>query len=161
MEELATSGLNEFRKSGGRLQLIKPFKTMAIRVAIIDDDPAVNLYLSEYFRETGFKVTSFSTAKDALLALSAKAASQEPSPFDLIFSDVQMPQMDGVEFTRQAQLLYPKVPIVLVTAYGGIEQAVNSIREGAFDYLEKPLSLNRLEIVIRNALFWRGTDPRN
>jgi DNA-binding NtrC family response regulator len=144
-----------------RLHLILPTPAMEVRVAIIDDDDAVTLYLSEYFSEKGFKVATFSAAEEALSVLSRAAADQAPCPFDLIFSDVQMPHMDGIELTKKVKTLYPDIPIVLVTAFGEIEQAVNSIRDGAFDYLEKPLDLNRLEIVIRNALDARSLRIEN
>lgn len=73
-------------------------------------------------------------------------------PFDLIFSDIKMPEMDGMELLYHLKEKEPDVPVVMISGHGSIETAVESIKKGAFDFIEKPVDLNRLLITVRNAL---------
>jgi len=78
----------------------------------------------------------------------------ERCPIDLIISDIQMPEMDGVEFFSRVQGLYPEIPVILITAFGSTAQAVNLVKQGAFHYFEKPV-VDRLELfqaTVREAL---------
>lgn len=134
-----------------RLQLVMPISSADIRVAVIDDDEATGLYLTEFLTSKGVNVKSFSSPQDGLNYLLNLKETKKP-PFDLIFSDVKMPEMNGIELTKKIVELFPDTPIILITAYAQIEQAVQSIQVGAFDYLEKPLDLQRLEVTMRNAL---------
>lgn len=160
-DEALPVAVTEARKAQRTLQLV-PAEARSTRLAIIDDDEAVRVYLDEYLRGLGFDVATFSAAEDALEVLkSARAKTKPHEPFDLIFCDVRMPGMDGLQMTGEVKTLFPEIPIVLVTAFADVEQAVESIRIGAFDYLEKPLNLGRLEIVVRNALVARQLRVEN
>jgi two-component system response regulator FlrC len=101
------------------------------RILIVDDDRAMREMLGSLFKERGLWVEDASSA-DAALAV---AAEQE---FDVVLSDVRMPGLSGVELVGQLRRLRPATPVVLMTAFGSIDSAVEAMRSGAFDYLTKP-----------------------
>ena len=72
--------------------------------------------------------------------------------YDLVFCDIKMPKMDGVEVLEKAKKIKPETPIVMISGHGDLEIAVNTMRLGAFDYISKPPDLNRLLNTVRNAL---------
>lgn len=72
--------------------------------------------------------------------------------FDLIFSDIKMPEMDGMELLEQLQEKGVEVPVVMISGHGNISTAVECIKKGAFDFIEKPIDLNRMLVTVRNAL---------
>ena len=72
--------------------------------------------------------------------------------YDIVLCDIKMPGMDGVEVLEKIQILSPDAPVVMISGHGNIDTAVDSIKKGAYDFIEKPLDLNRLLITIRNAM---------
>ena len=85
----------------------------------------------------------------------------ESEPVDLLLSDVRMPEMDGLTLMRRALARVPQPVCVLLTAYGAVETAVEATKAGAYDYLEKPVNLDRLETVIQRALASRAMETEN
>ena len=72
--------------------------------------------------------------------------------FDVVLCDIKMPGMDGIEVLQKIEEIKPDIPVVMISGHGNIDTAVESIKKGAFDYIEKPLDLNRLLITLRNAM---------
>ncbi|MCD6405413.1 MAG: sigma-54-dependent Fis family transcriptional regulator, partial [Planctomycetes bacterium] len=91
------------------------------------------------------EVSAFSRAAAAVEALSGRA-------FDLVITDLKMPGMTGLELLSKAADLAPGVPVVVITAHGTIESAVDAMKRGAFDYILKPFNPDELEVVVRKAL---------
>ena len=83
------------------------------------------------------------------------------APADLVLSDIRMPDMDGLTLMRRILAREPQPAVILLTAYGSIETAVEAVKEGAYDYLAKPVSLDRLEILLRRALEQRRMADEN
>jgi two-component system response regulator FlrC len=100
-------------------------------ILVVEDDVALSEALEDTLSTAGYKVM---TAVDGHMALAVLKESQ----IDLVVSDINMPKMDGNTLLRRVTELYPKTPVMLMTAYGTIEQAVSAIRYGAVDYLVKP-----------------------
>jgi len=103
------------------------------RILVADDDPALRELVAEILLDVGYSVHPVRDGKAAIAALSRER-------FDLIVSDVRMPEADGMAVVRAAQRRQPPTPVILLTAFGSIEGAVEAMRLGAFDYLTKPLS---------------------
>ncbi len=114
-------------------------------IIIIDDEKAIRETLKEILEYEKHKV---SVAEDGKKGL-AKVREHQ---FDLIFCDIKMPEMDGMDFLERVALLGIDVPIVMISGHANIETAVESLKKGAFDFLEKPLDLNRVLVTVRNAL---------
>ena len=71
--------------------------------------------------------------------------------YDVVLCDIKMPQMDGLEVLERMQSMYNEIPVIMITGHGTIETAVEALKKGAYDFLEKPPDLNRLLVSVRNA----------
>ena len=117
---------------------------MTASIYIVDDDADHLSALGDLVQISGYAVQGFSSAGDALRALAG-----EP---DLIISDLRMPQMDGIAFLKEIKAQRPDVPVVLLTGHGDIGHAVEAVRAGAEDFLEKPYDSAHLLAVVSRAL---------
>ena len=113
------------------------------KVWIVDDDRSIRWVLEKAFKQAEMDVHSFDNASDALKAL------KRDQP-DVIISDVRMPGMDGIELMKKARTIVPTISTVIITAHGTIQTAITAIREGAYDYIEKPFCPEKVELLIRN-----------
>ncbi|HEY7514657.1 MAG TPA: sigma-54 dependent transcriptional regulator, partial [Vicinamibacteria bacterium] len=127
---------------------------MKPRVLIVDDDPATLGSLSRAFALEGLEALTASSAARALERLQAE-------PVDAILSDVVMPGMDGLEFLERLRERAPAVPVVLMSGQASLENAVKATRLGALDFVEKPVSLDRLLLTLRNALRTSSLEREN
>ena len=115
------------------------------KVLVIDDERSIRNTLKEILEYEKFKVDA---AEDGLAGINKI----KENNFDLVFCDIKMPKMDGMEVLQQIQELKPDLPVVMISGHGNIETAVEAIKQGAFDFIEKPIDLNRLLVTSRNAL---------
>jgi DNA-binding NtrC family response regulator len=111
------------------------------RVLIADDEPLSREFLCELLREKGHDVVSVEDGSEAIRLA-------RESAFDLVITDLRMPGADGMAVLRDAKRACPETPVVLITAYGGVESAVDAMREGADDFLQKPFSCEQIEYVL-------------
>lgn len=123
-------------------------------ILAVDDEPIFRFLLETHLREAGFTPATASNGIEALAVL-------ERQPVDLIVSDLLMPDMDGIELIAQVQKLHPGIPIIVITAHGSVESAVEAMRVGAYDYLEKPYNPSDLKITIQRALDYRKVVNEN
>jgi two-component system response regulator AtoC len=124
------------------------------RILIVDDDRAMRELLASLFKERGLWVEDASSADAAL----ARAAEHD---FDVVLSDVRMPGLSGVELVGQLRRLRPGTPVVLMTAFGSIDSAVDAMRGGAFDYLTKPFEPDAVILAVERALAHRALALEN
>jgi len=126
------------------------------RILIVDDEPGIRQSLQGVFEDEGYQVTTANTGESALTHLTSHAP-------DLIFLDIWLPGLDGLEvLARIQELPYPERPqVIMISGHGNIETAVRATKLGAFDFLEKPLSLEKLFIVAKNALEQRRLQLEN
>jgi DNA-binding NtrC family response regulator len=120
------------------------------QVLIVEDDAAQRLGLQQLIRGWGFAVEVAIDGADAL----EKIAAVRPG---IVLSDLVMPRLDGLGLLRAIQQQYPDITTVLLTAQGTVETAVAAIKEGAYDYLTKPIDLPRLRILLDQLVERRGT----
>jgi len=114
------------------------------RILVIDDERSIRNTLKEILEYEKFEVE---VAEDGFEALEK----MEKTRFDLVLCDIKMPRMDGIEVLAKIQEKDPDVTVVMISGHGSIETAVEAIKKGAYDFISKPLDLNRLLITIRNA----------
>jgi DNA-binding NtrC family response regulator len=114
------------------------------KILLIDDEASIRMALKEILEYESHTVIESPDAQAAL-----KAVGQET--FDLIISDIKMPKMDGLEFLSKVKEMGIECPVVMITGHGTIDTAVESIKKGAFDFIQKPLDLNRVLVTVRNA----------
>ncbi len=115
------------------------------RLLVIDDDPGVVDYLLDMLRQKGYSVAGFTQTDAALSAI-------EIEPFDLVISDVVMPGMRGLELMAAIHYKRPEQLVLLITAFGSIDLAMQSIRAGACDFLTKPFRIEELYSAVARAL---------
>ena len=118
---------------------------MKANVLVIDDDYHMRIALKESLTKTGYSV---SLAEDGLKAINEISK----RIFDIVITDVKMPHLNGIELLKHIRKENPLLPVILVTAYGTIQDAVSVIKEGAFDYIQKPFSADTLYNTIKRAL---------
>jgi DNA-binding NtrC family response regulator len=114
------------------------------KILIIDDERAIRRALREILEFEQFEVDEAENGKQGL----EKALAQS---YDIIFCDIKMPELDGMEVLEGITKANIDVPVIMISGHGNIETAVQAIRNGAFDFIEKPLDLNRILVTIRNA----------
>ena len=114
------------------------------KILIIDDEKSIRRALGEILLFEGYEV---SEAEDGNHGIEVC----KNGSFDLIFCDIKMPGKDGLEVLAELHGIHPELPIVMISGHGTIETAVEAIKKGAFDFIEKPLDLNRILVTIRNA----------
>jgi len=114
------------------------------KVLIIDDEPAIRRAMRGILENEGYGIADASSAIEALPMLNDNV-------YDAIFCDIKMPQMDGMEFLEKSKTL-TDAPVIIISGHGTIDIAVDAIKKGAYDFIEKPIDLNRMLITLRNAL---------
>ena len=117
-------------------------RARAPRILIVDDDPGQRSLLNSFLSSQGFETVLADSGEKALSALRAE-------PFNLMISDVRMPGMSGLETLRRARQENSVLPVLLVTAYADIREAVGAMRDGAVNYLPKPIDLDELLSIVR------------
>ncbi len=112
------------------------------RILIAEDEKTQRELLEGFLRKEGFSVEAAANGREALQKLEANF-------FDLALIDYKMPELDGLQTLREIRKLYPDFPVIMMTAYGTVETAVASMKEGALDYLTKPIDLDELLLTLQ------------
>ncbi|MBK8143163.1 MAG: sigma-54-dependent Fis family transcriptional regulator [Chitinophagaceae bacterium] len=114
-------------------------------ILIIDDEKAIRKTLTEILSFEGYKIEEAADGEEGFKKFKEKT-------YDLVLCDIKMPKLDGIEFLQKAGEVNPDVPVIMISGHGNIETAVEAVKKGAYDFISKPLDLNRLLITIRNAM---------
>jgi two-component system nitrogen regulation response regulator NtrX len=112
---------------------------------IVDDEPSVRKSLVDTLRDEGYQVSSLGSAEEALSWI-------QKNPPDLVLLDIWLPGMDGIAALERMKKLMPDLAVVMISGHGSIEAAVRATKLGAYDFIEKPPSQERLTLVVRHAL---------
>jgi two-component system, NtrC family, response regulator AlgB len=113
---------------------------------VVDDERNIRVRLAGFFESCGHSVQTAETGKQALDLLSGGG------PVDLVLTDYKLAELNGLELLQQIKRQAPETPVILMTAYGTIENAVAAMKAGAYDYLAKPFSLEQIQHVVERAL---------
>ncbi len=114
-------------------------------IAVVDDEPRLAGVLALLLRREGYAVTTYSDPRKLVAALPEE-------PFDLVLSDLKMPHLDGVAVLEAVKAHDPELPVILITAHATVGTAVEAMRKGAFDYIEKPFDNDACRALVRRAL---------
>ncbi|MBN2246303.1 MAG: sigma-54-dependent Fis family transcriptional regulator [Candidatus Aminicenantes bacterium] len=115
------------------------------KILIIDDEKSILDLLSVVFTKEGYSVEISLSPSRALELMSRE-------DFDIILTDIQMPQISGMEILKEVKQKTPEIPVVMITAYGTIKQAVEALKAGAMDYVVKPFDVDELKIIVNQGL---------
>ncbi len=118
---------------------------MAKKILIIDDEETIRQSVAGILSDEGFEPLSVASAQEAFALLEAEAV-------HVVLLDIWMPEMDGMEALPKIKELYPDLPVIMISGHGNIETAVQATKMGAFDFIEKPPSYDKIILAITNAL---------
>lgn len=122
-------------------------------ILVVDDDKATRDGIALALGES-YRVVTAADAEAAMAALTNHAV-------DLVLTDLRMPGRDGLSLLRDIITAYPALPVILLSAYGSVESAVEAMKDGAYDFLTKPVNLDHLELVVRRALRQKTLERQN
>jgi DNA-binding NtrC family response regulator len=111
------------------------------KIHIVDDEEIARLGLSKLLLQEGYEVDSVANGSEALQYLSQQRV-------NLVISDINMPEMNGLVFLRELNRQYPSTHVIMITAYGGVESYLEAMNLGAFEYIHKPIKLDELKMVM-------------
>ena len=115
------------------------------KLLVVDDDSLIRRSLGEMLRHEGYFVFEAATAAEAMKVASG-------TELALVISDFNMPETDGMQLLRELRSKKPELPVVLVTGYGTVEQAVEAMKNGAYDYVSKPILDDEMKMVVKRAI---------
>lgn len=115
------------------------------RILIVEDEENARHALARLLMREGFLVDSVSNGCEALSFLRRQSV-------NLIVTDIKMPQMDGITFLRELNKSFPKSNVIMITAYGGVDSYLEAMNLGAFEYINKPVQIEELKIVMKKIL---------
>ncbi|HTU03417.1 MAG TPA: sigma-54 dependent transcriptional regulator [Candidatus Sulfotelmatobacter sp.] len=115
------------------------------KILAVDDDPDILAVLAEVLKREGYEVATAATGADAL-------ARGREEAFDVVVADIRLPDLDGLQVLKAFRETSPDVAVILMTAFGTVEMAIQAIKAGAYDYIPKPFKLDQVRITVQRAL---------
>jgi signal transduction histidine kinase len=131
------------------------------RILIVDDEVALATVLARTLNNEGYSTTPLTRATEALPALRAAADGTSGPPFDLLITDLMMPELDGIALMRAALQIDEHLAVVVMTGHGTIDTAVAALKNGALDFIEKPFNLTAIRPVLLRAFAVRRLRREN
>jgi two-component system response regulator AtoC len=133
---------------------------MSDRVLIADDEASLRKVLAAALKKEGYEVVTVKSAEEALDVLEASTALDTGEPFSLLISDVRMPGLDGMQLLGRVKRRFKDLPVVMLTAHGTVDLAVQALKQGAFDFITKPYERDELVAIVKKAIAHRDRDER-
>jgi DNA-binding NtrC family response regulator len=125
-----------------------------VKILIVDDEQIVRDSLTHWFEEDGYQVSSAADAFDVLKDL-------QPGKYDIMLVDIKMPKMSGLELLEKVKEIDPDCIVIIITAYASVPSAVQALKNGAFDYVTKPIDPDELSHLIKNAIKQKALKKEN
>ncbi|WP_170920311.1 response regulator [Desulfacinum hydrothermale] len=120
-------------------------EALPVKILIVDDDDVYRDILKDAITAEGTELKLASSGEEALELIDSE-------PFDILITDLNMPAMDGLTLLKQARQHLPHLLTIIITGYGSLESAVEAIRQGAYDYIQKPFRIDEVAVATRNAI---------
>lgn len=129
-------------------------KPSDISILIVDDEASIRDALTKWFELDGYRVSSAEDANTALMKL-------QEGPWDIVMLDIKMPGIDGLELQRRIKKIDPSVITIIITAFASVDTSILALKEGAFDYIVKPVDPDEMSHLVRNAVEQRRLHYEN
>jgi DNA-binding NtrC family response regulator len=120
-------------------------KPSDIAILIVDDEASIRNALSQWFELDGYRVSTAEDANSALRKL-------QEGPWDIVMLDIKMPGIDGLELQRRIKKIDNNIITIIMTAFASVDTSIQGLKEGAFDYIVKPVDPDDMSHLIRNAV---------
>ncbi|RQW05343.1 response regulator, partial [candidate division KSB1 bacterium] len=127
------------------MKKIEPTSAHPLAILLVDDEAIVRKTIGDYLTELGHRVQQVSDGASALQWL-------EKQDYDIALVDMRMPGMDGLALLQKVREIYPELSVVIITAHGNMEMAIQALRLGAADFLTKPIKLLELDAVLEKSM---------
>jgi DNA-binding NtrC family response regulator len=124
------------------------------RILIVDDDEQIQSLLADYFHTLGYETVIAADGAGAMRTLNQY-------DIDCIISDLIMPDMDGIELLKQIRTQKKRIPFIIITGYPTVDSAIEAIKEGAYDYVAKPLQLSEVRFKVERVLHIKYLERSN
>lgn len=124
------------------------------KILVVDDEESIREFFQIMLKREGYEVFTAANGKEGLEHL-------KKNPVDLIISDIQMPELSGLELLSKVREIDPEMVVMMITAFGSTEIAVEAMKRGAYDYIQKPFKIDEVKIIIRQALEKRSLKLEN
>src|SRR3989344_344368 len=124
------------------------------RILVVDDEESLREFLEIMLKRENYEVSTAENGEKALKLLKQKS-------FDLVMTDLQMPKVHGMEVLAKAKDMDPELVVIVITAFGSTESAVEAMKLGAYDYITKPFKIDEIKIIIKKALEKRTLSREN
>lgn len=118
---------------------------MGKSILVVDDEQSMRIFLTKILLQENYSVVTASSGAEAVNRVSC----DEP---DIILLDLRLPDMDGMTVLEKVKKILPAIPVIIITAHGGVQSAVEAMKKGAYHYLTKPFKVEELVIMIEMAL---------
>lgn len=115
------------------------------KILIVDDEPNFLILLDRTLQDEGYQIVKTEKSQEALSAM-------ESQTFDLVITDLAMPDIDGIELMQRIKKIYPSLPFIIITGVGTVEKAVEAMKQGAYDFITKPFELDLIHTNVKRAL---------
>src|SRR3989337_213872 len=123
-------------------------------ILLVDDDEIACQLLAEVLTDEGYKVDTVRSGREAVKKI-------ETTFYDLVITDLMMPEIDGLEILKACKQVSPDTLVIVITAFGSLESAIEAMKSGAFDYVSKPFSEDEIKIVVRRAIIQKRLQKEN
>ena len=123
-------------------------------ILIIDDEPLIRLSISDALRIEGYNIQSVESGGEGLEAV-------KNNVYDVVITDLKLPGVDGLHILKGCKQYSPRTKILMITAYATVETAVEAMRQGAYDYITKPFSMDELILVVKRLIELRDLEDEN
>jgi len=123
------------------IKIMKKDRNHKYSLLIVDDEPLIRQSLYEIFRIEGYQADMAQSGEEALEKI-------EANKFDIILTDLKLPQMSGIDLLVKSKELSPETEVILITGYGTIESAVDAMKRGAYEYITKPINDDEVKLLI-------------
>lgn len=115
------------------------------RILVVEDDPSMRFFLSEAMEREGYRIEAVASGEEALERITQDR-------FNLVILDLKLPSIDGMEVLANIKVTNPEIVVIMITAHGSKDTAIEAIKKGAYDYFSKPFDINEMRVVVRRAL---------
>ena len=122
-------------------------------ILVVDDEPDMRAALAHALNRSGFRVESAASGSEAVVKC-------KKHPYSLVITDAKMPEMDGMELLASVRKLSPQMPVIMITAFGTVNSAVEAMQQGASDYILKPFSFETLETAVKNVIGYSAENAK-
>ncbi len=123
-------------------------------ILIIDDEPLMRISISDALKVEGYNVMSAETGGEGLKSI-------KDNSYDVVITDLRLPEVDGVQILKSCKQISPRTKVLMITAYGSVDTAVEAMKIGAYDYITKPFSMDELILTVKRLIALRDLEDEN